>query len=471
MILKRPSDEQSLQPSRPHPRQPPVHRRGTASPADMATVRRRPARMGMCVVLAICFLTSMFGCEWLQAREGLTSVKLMLRSIPCAVLAICAMFVVFGLHVSVRRLGWYAALAITPVAAILHVYFDQADIARPAVHSMFHALGLGIPAGILAYWIAADSVVLQAALEKAARFLSLLSVYSFVMHLLAQPDNLLVPGWPVRLLILFGFAWHLSRWLLLREPGISRTMWLILSSLDLFASLHKPIIFSAVACAAYLFWVAARERRIDAGRIARIAAILVASIVTVVVADVATSGKVSEHVDTTVRRKFLHGGLERSDDWSSFVVAASGGRMGPGSLWPSAIEKILSRPLVGNGFEVALTSAHTLTENHVHNGYLELLLSIGLIGALPVLAALAAWLVLAGHELRTGAYGVLVAPCIAFMVGILAFNAGGTSRFQVTVTAATIAVMAIVLQLHDAAPHRRAIPINRPALRPSPNQI
>jgi O-antigen ligase len=241
------------------------------------------------------------------------------------------------------------------------------------------------------------------------------------------------PGWQTRLVFLFPYAWYLTRWLLNRTDH-DALAGLGASSLEIWGSLHKPFLFSAAIASLFILWSATRFGFRAMARVAGIGAAAVAGVW--VVDATITHGALFSEVRTFVFEKAFHEdrGGDLNKDWDELLAQFTGGRL---ELWELAAERFQVSPWIGSGFEQTfLTSIpdEDCDEQNVevgvlcHNGYLDLLLSVGILGFLP-LAAVVAW----GMWRMRATIGdpviqrIQIAVC-GYLVAIAAFNLGGTSR-------------------------------------------
>jgi O-antigen ligase len=90
---------------------------------------------------------------------------------------------------------------------------------------------------------------------------------------------------------------------------------------------------------------------------------------------------------------------------------------------------------------------------------LDLLLSVGILGALPVAIALIWWFRLAFGRDLAKYRGQLVIPCLAFVVAILIYNLGGGSRVFFSLNAFLLFFMAVIVRLADGLPVASRLPV------------
>jgi len=437
----------------------------------------------MLMVFLACLALGTFRAEWTY-NVPVTSLfmRVAVAVVPVATVLVCGFVLgVFQVPASTKRL-WFALAGLVVFGAIqaVHALFpsEYGVVLRP---DFYLSLILTVAGAMIGYWFAADVRDLHWGLKRIALLLALLSVYGGLMRLIGaeQLNPLLVPGFPIRLFILFAYCWYLHEWLNRSKWSIGPLLGLAACSLEIFITFHKPILFCALVGSTFLFFYSMwATRRVFAvlGKTGVLIAIAASLFVTV---NVSTSGRLIYHINQQVAQNLLHEGARmRYETLAQTMDRLSGRRF---ALWEEGWNRFKESPLVGVGFGQQIggwafnpedpTGRGIRRSVYLHNGYLDLLVSVGILGSLPVAFALIWWLGLAFRRDLARRMGYLVVPCLAFVSTILAYNLGGGSRVFFSINAFTAFFMAVVVRLADSfsatAPlsNRRYGWVRRPALR------
>lgn len=266
-----------------------------------------------------------------------------------------------------------------------------------------------------------------------AKAIAILTIYAYYIGEPGEFGETKFPspyvGFPFFLFSIFSVCWFLYG--LLRERTIfGRTsLWLIASLIPVLVNFHKPIIFSVLVSTFVLIAIDAVTK---GNTIKTIWKTISLSIIVAAIyfgANVISHGQTEDTYVNKFYNNFLH--ISRGDNIRldyDFINSASGKRV---DIWQGNIRTFLESPLVGTGFGQT-TSAEGYTASGgfipVHNGFIDLLLSVGILGFMLLLVGLAWWLrttmkpVIRQPDLR------FLQPVVAYVFGIMAYNLGGTSR-------------------------------------------
>jgi len=440
-------------------------------------------RRTMLLVFLACLGLGTFRAEWsYNVPETSFVMRVVVAVVPVATVLIAGFALgAFRIRWNTHRL-WFACAGLVVLGAVqaVHVLFPSGygAVLRP---DFYLSLILTVAGAMIGYWFAADVRDLQWGLKKIALLLALLSVYGGLMRLIGadQIHPLLVPGFPIRLFILFAYCWYLHEWLNRSKWSLGPLLGLAACSPEVFITFHKPVLFCAVVASTFLFvysiWVTHRVAAVAA----RTVALLTIGTSLFVTANLLASGQIVEHVTQVVTQRMLHESARQRGETSGEALARiAGNRL---YLWKEGLATFQASPLVGVGFGQQVGGMASNPQDptgrglrysvYVHNGYLDLLLSVGILGTLPVAVALIWWLRVALRRELSRRMGYLVVPCLAFVVSILAYNLGGGSRLFFSLNAFTVFFMAAIVRLAEALPaavplsHRRYGWARRPALR------
>ena len=248
------------------------------------------------------------------------------------------------------------------------------------------------------------------------------SLYMFITPIPVEDTSFpaIGVGWPVRLFILFGFSWYLYS--AISAPRLTKEIifGILSCSLEVFVAFHKPIVFAGLGCVitmALIQQVIPRKR--IRGNVRMVGGIVLLAM-TLFAAVQLIGGIIFEKYQEDFQSKFLHQHRMALDEET--VTSASGGRF---ELWDQAIDSIIQHPWVGNGpgekFEIGGQQVHA------HNGYLELLYTVGFIGALAHFAAAWIWLKQTIRAPDLARRARLISPIVVYIGGFLFFEMGGAS--------------------------------------------
>jgi O-antigen ligase len=333
---------------------------------------------------------------------------------------------------------WLAVYVFILVGGVLS-WFDTS-----AIPWVFISLVQAIFCGFVGYRIGQTPDAAEWTLKMIARAAAVVSVYKFL-----TPEPLagasfppIGVGWPVQLFILFGFCWYVFA--ALSAPRLSKEIVFgaLACALEIFVVFHKPIVFAglgSLATLALMQQILPQTHRRGNLRLVGGIALLAAAYFA---AFQFSGGTVLEGYREEFFTKYLHmkasGGEFGLDDKT--LERFSGGRFG---LWDQAIELFWKSPWVGSGpGQVFYGSGQ---EVHAHDGYIELLYSVGVIGALAHVGAAWIWfrqtIMASGLARRAG----LVLPIATFIGGFLAFEAGEGAAVLYTVLSFVYLLMGIGL--------------------------
>jgi hypothetical protein len=249
-------------------------------------------------------------------------------------------------------------------------------------------------------------------------------------------------GWPVEIFILFGFCWYLCRALVATRIAPETLLGGAACALEVFVAFHKPTVVAGLGCMAtsilLLQFLQPHRRR---GNLRLLAASLTLALL-MLAAFRATNGRIFEQYEEDFFLKYLHMS-ESPDDLALDEGALRGFSGGRFDLWGQAVDQIWVSPLVGSGAGRRFYGAASGELVHAHNGYLEILYSIGILGALAHMAA--AWIWLRRTLLARGFAdrARVVFPIAVYLGGFLAYETGAGATVLFTVLSFVYFLMGI----------------------------
>ncbi|MHB8972340.1 MAG: O-antigen ligase family protein [Pirellulaceae bacterium] len=403
------------------------------------------------IVIALCMALSIVGAEWTWGYSG--GGLFWLRGASRIGPSLCLFLVgiatgVFRGNISGARSCFGLLGGIMVVCSLL---FQMMGVSGEEKLLAFDYSALSMIQAVLfafmGYWIAQDDGEVVWLLRHCAMACALGSLWGGCVRFAGVEDSpFIIPQWPTRLLFLFGHCWYLNQWLTSQKKRLGSLLGLVACSLEVWISFHKPIVFSALCASVFLVTYAIMTTQRPISVVRRMAVLAILGVVALVVVNRNMSGRLLMSAEEIVYEKFLHQRVGSGVDWSAsdeLLESASGGRL---DIWADALKRIGNHPLFGVGF------GQDFGDNvHVHNWYLDLLLGLGIVGSFPLFAALLWWLRLVTKRKVIQRAGYLVVPCLAYIVGLMAYNMGGSIRVFFSMTSVAVLIMAIVTRLADRA--------------------
>lgn len=252
-----------------------------------------------------------------------------------------------------------------------------------------------------------------------------LSAAAYLSPRVPGVTRLVTPGsWPMEFACLFGFAWYLVRYLVEAERRWASLAGLAAACLFLLLPMHKTAVWAVGFAMVPAALFACLGRRARLRHVMLLAALITAAVGAFHWADVQEKGTLAKRVRAHVYRRYLHRSSGRlTGDFQKDLDAAAGGRF---EIWEDAWPRFLASPMVGSGLGQTVEPDSPV---HMHNGYVDLLLSYGLCGFLPVALFFLWWYRLAVAHVRTPGLTVIYLACLCYVTGILACNVGDVTRW------------------------------------------
>ncbi|MBZ9753161.1 O-antigen ligase family protein [Deinococcus sp. HMF7604] len=244
-------------------------------------------------------------------------------------------------------------------------------------------------------------------------------------------------GYPMRFLSLIPALYYSASYLVGQKAR--KTFFLFGAAVfPLITVLHKPAIISLAAGLGVVFLLSLLQKKYTFVVLGRGTAIATAIFISLQGLNYATGGKLFQQITSIVEYQFFHKRELEAGILDSPFEAFLGGRF---DLWQTAWERIQSNPFRGYGFyqlSIERIGSYQSVVIPFHNGYLDLLLSVGILGVLFLLPILFASLVWLTALIRNGqAWERVFALGIAGALASLFFyNMGGTSILFYTINLA-----------------------------------
>jgi O-antigen ligase len=301
---------------------------------------------------------------------------------------------------------------------------------------------LAFMTGCIGLRLGSDSRLAYRLLDRAALGIAWIAIPIFVLGDPPTPMPFPAPyaGFPMRLFTLFGFCWYLHAWMNEGNLVSRRLLGLAACSFPVLVAFHKPVILAATFS---ILSITLLQWRQGQGVRATIRLLLVAciSVALFIGADVASDGEISSHYQEVFIRKYLHYDTESmgKGQYSDVIESASGGRF---LIWEICWQRFKSNPIFGTGLGqvIQLNEWGERWEIPVHNLYLDMLLSVGVFGCIPVCLGAVLFLKRALKRI-SGSDAQWVIPVLAYVAGIAAFNMAGDTNLYWFQTAFLVFLM------------------------------
>jgi len=442
-----------------------IDRASRNEPARSATRNWRGLALGALLCLAI----SVGGNEWAYSTLIPLLVTYIAKAFPIAGLIVLTMlyqlYELQGVPRQLRNrllfcLGMYVGIV------VLGLMFWFTTSPPPW---LYVSLCQAILCGFVGCGIGRTHEAAMWTLKTMARVGAVVAVYKYLMPDVETGASFptLGVGWPVEVFILFGFCWYLCEAMLAARISIEMLLGGAACSLEVFIAFHKPLVFAGIACMVTLIlllqFLKAHRRR---GNLRLLAASLLLS-GALFAAYEATGGRIIEQYEEDFFLKYLH--MSTSPDELALDAGAlhgfSGGRF---DLWEQAINQFWTSPLVGSGPGRRFYGEASGELVHAHNGYIEILYSIGILGALAHVAA--AWIWLRRTVLMRGfpRRATVMLPVAVYLGGFLFYETGEGATVLFTVLSFVYFLMGVAFGYSFSAGRTGKKSESTQASRPAP---
>lgn len=394
-------------------------------------------------VLLFTFLFYSFGKEWFWQSTGspyrLTLISLFLP--PLMLLVMAAILQAFKNNSLFGRLSFAAFLFFMCIAASIILPSPYKGRIGIDFYLMLFAVYISI---LLGYKIGYSSLSLDTLLYRSAAFLGLLGYFSFFYTLMPSTSglvayNILSIGWPMRLIEMFSLFYFLHRFLYLKDRNIFSIICFIGALLACILLFTKNIILPVIVgiliyFVILLFW---SEKQRRAAILFRIISSLLVIVFLFFVIDNLSKGSYSSKINEE-----FYGHIIKSENISKIdLETATSSRT---TLWKDIIPRFSYSPIFGNGFGQSIRIGVVGETIPLHNGFLDLLVSVGLLGFSIFLFAIIDWFKIVGNKrvfIHSNGYNLAI---LAYVIATLAFNLGSTSRLFYATSCFSFFLMALI---------------------------
>ncbi|MCC6126724.1 MAG: O-antigen ligase family protein [Pirellulales bacterium] len=425
-------------------------------------------------VIFVSFLVlSFIGCEWTWGYSGGGYFWLRAASRVLPALAFLVAGLAAGTFVprSGRALAIGACLFIPAAVYIMHLAGLSEEYWNVDLRETILLILQAVLSGFVGYSLGKDEREVKWSLECLAVIFAVVAWYKVFIKLTGIGGELsaLQPAWPASIVLVFGYSWYLNDFLTRSRPRIWTLFALGGLCMAVLGDFHKPIIFVTLVCTVILFFVAARASSYF--RVFyRMAAVGVAGIIFFAVADVVTQRRISTRMADLIETKFLHQdyGKEVTTPWE-IIERAAGNRF---KIWEQAYHHFIDEPFFGKGpgvrYEATGQQRLSLDDHQapLHNVYFEILVSVGLVGFLPYFVGIIWWYRLMLKKAVLRRVGFSLAPCTAFVTGLLAFGLIGELGVYFAADSLLLFIMGLTAAVADQALKAARSTVNAVAPKP-----
>jgi O-antigen ligase len=235
-----------------------------------------------------------------------------------------------------------------------------------------------------------------------------------------------LPNWGVEGVLLFGYCWFLARTLtrgrLFSWPTVG-----LLACGELWAHLTKSTIFAIIPATLVILLLLVRKGK-RSRVLVSMAVILGLVAAGAMIANTLSHGVLADRVTDYLAQRFFHVESLRRTGGSLNDVAVTASAQRLNRIWPEALQRFAASPVFGCGFNQDFSEEFDYFIP-IHNAYLDVLVGVGLIGALPVVLAFLRWVSTVRKGLRLPENAPILVPCLGYAVCFCAINAGDLLRY------------------------------------------
>jgi len=249
-------------------------------------------------------------------------------------------------------------------------------------------------------------------------------------------------GWPLRILELFGLFYYFQDILRKKRINLQNMLWLLgpsLATIGIFTkNIILPLLFGLMVLSAHNLVLRGYRSFLKSAQKPLLG--VMAASAGIFLVDLALSGRLLKSMKDEL---FSH--IFKADNLQDFTFLNVLSLRD--QIWSISWIRFLDSPFVGNGFGQAIATHQIYGTSSdlipLHNGYLDLLISVGVLGTLGV----AIPLVFCTSKILSRKYFVAsegMSPAISGYLGALCFfNTGSTSKLFYATTVTSILIMAI----------------------------
>lgn len=258
-------------------------------------------------------------------------------------------------------------------------------------------------------------------------------------------------GYPIRFLALLPAIYFFTLYIN-GIRGSSNITFLIISFFPFVSTIHKPAILSLLIGIFVSLMITFLKRRYSILVIGRF--ILIPTLILFIFGGInyASSGKIYDQLNQIINNQFLHKNELESGLLDSPFEAFLGGRA---ELWQTAYDRISKNPVFGYGFgQTSNEGSYIYRDISIpfHNGYIDMLLSLGLIGFLmSLIIFIIIFVQCISVIIRSSDQQAAILGCVflAWFSSLAFYNMGGTSIAFYTINLITWIVLGRLNQIYD----------------------
>jgi O-antigen ligase len=241
-------------------------------------------------------------------------------------------------------------------------------------------------------------------------------------------------GYPMRFIGAYTALYYLSSVIFLPYQRKS-VVFFVFAMTPLIVVIHKPAITSIIVGIIAVLFISFINRRYSIRSIYTTLSISGFIFCIFYLFNFLSSGQVAKNLDYIYKYQFLHKRELDAGLLSSPFEAFFGGRL---SLWQTAVDRIYSNPYFGYGFYQTVDEQVryvVISDIPFHNGYLDMILSLGVFGTLPVMFIFILGIrgLFFGIRSTSRWYRMYSMACFGMLSAVSFYNLGGTSVLFYTI--------------------------------------
>ncbi len=319
------------------------------------------------------------------------------------------------------QIVWCSAIVMAAILVAQQIV-RPLEMTKPnmSAYVVFFAWPLWIRVGM---WIGNDDLRTEKLLRRLARLAMAASLFSFSLRVLHfSVDDIIGPMyWPYSMIVMFGFFYYLAQGIVGAGGRMRPACGLACCSLEVLGSFSKKFVFGVgvgmiVFTAAVVLLGARKHVRILQSVMGRVATLVVLLFGAIAI----WAGQILAYLNSAVQTSWLRNPNSSASDLvgldASMVETLASGRF---DMWREIWPRFQSSPWIGAGL------SPFYRDNIVsHNGFFDVLLSVGLLGAGACVAGALMWILAIWRSNVPRHILVLQLACVSFIGGILGLNVG-----------------------------------------------
>jgi len=419
---------------------------------DISPGRRR--RFVFLVLLVVLFAVVFQG--WLPADDGV--LKIIFRSAFGVTFALLLYFIV-AYHPfrftkkETANMRFYILISILFFLVIvlerIYVSPGEPELSQPGLKT--YTILVQLPFwGLLGFWLARDVATFRGLLAKLAMMAAIFSVVHFAASRVGIIEAYLQAplNWPIQFFALFGYFWFLYQYFSAAATRDS-LIGLICCTLEVFGEFHKPVVISGLVGTLILVWLIKKYDSNWRAAVWKMLVVVAVGTTGFLTINAITEGTIFDKMEQVFLQKYLHSSTGTFEEDPTYMIQKlSGGRT---ILWTLAYNAFVKSPVIGSGFGQEFENDFYGGQKlPVHSQYVDVLLSVGVVGFLIALISGIWFLRVSFAGLYARSNLDIMIPSLAFVFAIGTYNAGGSVIWFAPTSYLLFIIIGALLQLATA---------------------